>query len=130
MKEKIKDLYNCKKLSGDDPLVTWHNQVMEKKVYELSISDVARCIRQNLFLESAYEMLLVYLLHNPYAGDAYEGELMDKAGEIDHNYLIKHKETILEIIENAKSFIAKYDWQCDEDKSEFIEAVDKLSEII
>ena len=69
MKEKIKDLYNCKKLSGDDPLVTWHNQVMEKKVYELSISDVARCIRQNLFLESAYEMLLVYLLHNPYAGD-------------------------------------------------------------
>ena len=30
----------------------------------------------------------------------------------------------------AKSFIAKYDWQCDEDKSEFIEAVDKLSEII
>ena len=85
MKEKIKDLYNCKKLSGDDPLVTWHNQVMEKKVYELSISDVARCIRQNLFLESAYEMLLVYLLHNPYAGDVYEGELMDKAGEIDHN---------------------------------------------
>ena len=55
---------------------------------------------------------------------------MDKAGEIDHDYLIKHKETILEIIENAKSFIAKYDWQCDEDKSEFIEAVDKLSEII
>ncbi len=130
MEEKIRDLYNCNKLIGDDSLVIWHNQVIEKKVDELSISDVARCIRQNLFLESAYEMLLVYLLHNPYAGDVYEGELMDKAGEIDHDYLIKHKETILEIIENAKSFIAKYDWQCDEDKTEFIEAVDKLSEII
>ena len=31
MEEKIKDLYNCKKLSGNDPLVTWHNQVIEKK---------------------------------------------------------------------------------------------------
>ena len=39
-------------------------------------------------------------------------------------------ETILEIIESAKSFSATYDWQCDEDKIEFIEAVDKLSEII
>ena len=31
MEEKIRDLYNCNKLIGDDPLVIWHNQVIEKK---------------------------------------------------------------------------------------------------
>lgn len=31
MEEKIRDLYNCNKLIGDDSLVIWHNQVIEKK---------------------------------------------------------------------------------------------------
>ena len=32
MEEKIRDLYKCNKLIGDDSLVIWHNQVIEKKV--------------------------------------------------------------------------------------------------
>ena len=126
MEEKIKGLYNCEKLVGDDPLVIWHNQVIEKKVDELTVSDVARCIRQNLFLESAYEMLLVYLLQNPYVGDMYDGELMEKASQIDHDFILNHKKVILEIIEKSKQFTDSYDWNCDEDKTEFIEAIEVL----
>ena len=88
MEEKIKELYNCDKLKGDDSLVIWYNQVIEKTADELTVSDVARCIRQNLFLETAYEMLMVYLLQNPYEGDVYEGELIGKACEIDLKYLL------------------------------------------
>jgi hypothetical protein len=32
MGETIKDIYGCKKLEGNDPLVIWHNQVIEKKL--------------------------------------------------------------------------------------------------
>ena len=44
-----KDIYKCNKLKGDDALVIWYNEVIEKSPDELNISDVARCIRQNLF---------------------------------------------------------------------------------
>ncbi len=128
MEEKIKDLYKCDKLDGDDPLVIWHNQVIEKRENELTVSDVARCIRQNLFMEVAVEMMLVYLLHNPYEGDAYKGELMEKAGEIDLKYLVNHKSTISEILEKAYEFSDSYEWESEEDKKEYLDSVDKLAE--
>ena len=130
MKDKIKDIYKCEKLKGNDPLVLWHNQVIEKREEQLTVSDVARCIRQNLFMECAGEMMLAYLLHNPYAGDAYCGELMDKAGEMDSKYLLKHKDTILEIIDKAYEFIDENKWECEEEKSEFLESVDRLHELV
>ena len=105
MEEKIKDIYNCSPLKGDDPLIIWYNSVIEKKVSELTVADVARCIRQGLFVEKAYEVLLAYLMHNPYEGDVYEGELMEKASEVDLALIKKHKTTLTKIIEKAKSFI-------------------------
>lgn len=130
MEEKIKDLYKCERLNSDDPLAVWHNQVIEKSEDELTVSDVARCIRQNLFMETAVEMMLVYLLHNPYIGDVYDGELMDKTGEIDVKYLMNHKDTVSEIIEKAYRFIESYEWECEEDKNEYKNSVDKLAETI
>ena len=121
-----KDIYKCNKLKGDDALVIWYNEVIEKSPDELNISDVTRCIRQNLFTETAYEMLLVYLLNNPYAGDVYGGELMDKAADIDREYLLQHKKTVSEIIKNAGNFIETYEWEVEEDKSEYGESVERL----
>lgn len=130
MEKKIKEIYNCEKLSGEDPLVEWYNNVIEKAEDELTVADVARCIRQDLFRKIAYEMLLVYLLNNPYAGDAYAGELMDKVSEIDSKYLTAHRETISQIIDKACEFIEKHEWECDEDKFEYKDSVRKLSEAI
>ena len=130
MEEKIKDIYNCKKLEGYDSLVIWHNQVIEKPISELTVADVARCIRQNLFLDAAYEMLLVYLLYNPYEGDLYEGELMDKACEMSQDFVNSHKKIILEIIEKANNFCKTHEWECNEDRDEYLEAVNKLSKMI
>ncbi|MDO4438914.1 MAG: contact-dependent growth inhibition system immunity protein [Eubacteriales bacterium] len=130
MEEKIKDKYECDKLVGNDTLVMWYNQVIEKNIGELTISDVARCIRQKLFLDTAYEMLLVYLLHDPYAGDIYAGELMEKACEVDSDFIIKHKDSVSEIIEHAQQFIDNHTWEFEEDKIEYQEAVERLSKLI
>ena len=126
MEEKIKEIYDCTPLTGEDSLVIWYNHVINKTVAELTVADAARCIRQGLFVEKAYEVLLAYLLHNPYEGDVYEGELMDKAIEVDDELIIKHKTTIIEIIERAEFFISGYEWICEEDKAEYIEAVNRL----
>lgn len=126
MEEKIREMYDCAPLTGDDPLVIWYNHVIDKTVAELTVADVARCIRQRLFVENAYEALLAYLLHNPYEGDVYEGELMDKATEVDDELITKYKATIVEIIDAAEKFINEHEWVCKEDKTEYKESVNKL----
>ena len=55
---------------------------------------------------------------------------MDKASEIENGYIKKHKDTIIKIIENAQRFIEKHEWECEEDKSEYIESVNCLANII
>ena len=128
MEEKIKSIYNCNEIEGNDPLVIWHNQVIEKCESEMTISDVARCIRQNLFLKSAYEMLLVYLMHNPYEGDAYEGELMEKASLMDEEFIANHRSVVSKIVRDAYRFIENNYWEFEDDKLEFKESVNELAE--
>ena len=133
MSEKIKDIYNCKTLSGDDPLVIWHNEIIEKRPDELSVLDVARCVRQKLFLEVAYEKLLKFLLQDPYAGDLYAGELLEKASEVDKEYIKKHRDEITEIVNLADEFAKAHEWESIDDKLEYISELDnlkgKLSEV-
>lgn len=103
----------------------WYNHVIDKTVAELTVADVARCIRQRLFVEEAYELLLAYLLHNPHEGDIYEGELMDKTTEVDDALITKYKATIVEIIDSAEKYINEHEWVCEEDKAEYKESVKK-----
>ena len=56
MLKKIKDIYQVQNLKGNDPLILWHNKVIDKFPYDLTIADVARCIRQNLFIDTVYEV--------------------------------------------------------------------------
>lgn len=117
MEEKIREIYDCTLLAGDDPLVIWYNHVIDKTVAELTAADVARCIRQRLFVEKAYELLLAYLLHNPYEEDIYEGELLDKATEVDDALITKYEAIIVEIIDSAEEFINEHEWVCEEEKA-------------
>lgn len=130
MEKKIKEIYKCDVLEGSDPLVVWYNRVIEKTISELSIADVARCIRQDLFIDMAYEMLIVYLLHNPYEGDMYEGEFIEKASEMDKEYVIKYRKPLLEIIDKASQFAKMHEWEFAEDVVEYEENVNKLSVLL
>ena len=124
--KKIREIYSCDRLEGDDPLVIWHNEVIEKCPNELTASDVARCVRQKLFLEVAYETLLKFLLQDPYAGDLYAGELLEKASEVDQEYIKKHRDEITEIVNLADEFARVHEWESIDDKLEYISELDKL----
>ena len=130
MEEKIKDVYKVEKLKGNDSLVEWHNSVIEKTETELTVADVARCIRQNIFVEVAYEMLIVYLMHDSYAGDMFPGELMEKASEVGSELILKYSNSLKEIIEKAEIFIENNNWECEEDREEFSESVIRLKKLV
>ena len=128
MEGKIKDIYGAKAISGTDSLVKWHNEVIEKSSDELTVADVARCIRQDLFVETAYETLLAYLLNEPYAGDIYPGELMEKAGEVDETVIKKHAATIKTVIDKAKMFADHHEWDDLDERAEYEEYIEKLKD--
>ena len=130
MEVKIKDIYNAEKLSGNDSLVEWHNNVIEKTEAELTVSDVARCIRQNLFVETAYEMLIVYLLQDPFAGDMYPGELMEKAGDVEEEIIRRHSQSLKDVINKAELFIKENKWELEDEREEYLESVNTLKKKI
>lgn len=130
MLKKIKDIYQVQNLKGNDPLILWHNKVIDKFPYDLTIADVARCIRQNLFIDTVYEVLLSYLMQDLYIGDLYNGELMEKASEVERSVIISHEKIIKQILFKAREFINDYNWDDFEDKKEFENSVNQLEKII
>ena len=131
MDKKIRDIYHTEAITTDldDTLVEWHNNVIEKTVDQLTKEDVARCIRQDIFVESATEALLGYLLGDPLAGELYEGELMEKAADIDEAVMRKYSKIIRKIVRSARETLKNHEWPYDDDGEErgaFKEAVDAL----
>ena len=58
-------------------LDAWFSGIQDIPIDELSVGDLARSIRQNLFLEHVLPKAEVYLRDDALAGENYEGELLD-----------------------------------------------------
>lgn len=129
--KKIKEIYSCdyNKTKGDI-LVDWYNSVIEKTEAELTIFDVCRCFRQNMFIESAVVVLLSYLQNDVFAGDVYEGEGIEILSGLDDKYITPYINIIDEIIIKAGNDSSDHEWLCQEDKKEFDEYIKQLSEKI
>ncbi|WP_313689570.1 contact-dependent growth inhibition system immunity protein [Pantoea sp.] len=57
-------------------LDSWFFGILDIPLDELSVGDLARSIRQNLFLEQVLPKAEVYLRDDVLAGEHYEGELL------------------------------------------------------
>ena len=128
---KIKKMYAC--LPVDEkknmlPLELWHNDVIEKKVDELTLSDVLRMIRQKVFLEAAVEKAIIFLKDNPLVGEMYDGELMCKFALMDNKYIEKDKDVLLEIFRKGMQLSSSYEWIDQEEKEEYEDAINFLED--
>lgn len=88
--QKIKDIWGCSYIeSGVElyPLQKWYNQLIDKKVSEIEVSDVLRMIRQNEFIDIAIQRAVKFLKENPFAGEMYEGELLEKMSTLERGAL-------------------------------------------
>lgn len=131
--KKIKDIYACKYIEGDGelyPLQEWHNKLIDKKISELKILDIIRMIRQNEFIDIAILKGVEYLRENPFIGDMYEGELLEKLSEVETKYLIDYIDEINNILSNALIKNQDYEWIDDNERKEFEELIKKFSDRI
>ena len=58
-------------------LIRWYNQVIDKSVGELNVSDVSRMIRQNILPDVAIERAIELFLDNTFDYEMREGDLLE-----------------------------------------------------
>lgn len=123
---KIKDIYMCKPIEVDGelfPLQKWYNQLIDKKLIVLEVSDITRMIRQKEFMDMAILKAIDYLKENPFIGEMYDGELLEKISGINVDSLRKYIEEIRSILSNAIEKNEKYPWLLDEERIEFADMI-------
>lgn len=128
-KRKIKEIYNCSYTIPEGevyPLQSWYDQLINKSIDELEVLDILRMIRQNEFLDLAISEAIKYLKKNPFVGDMYEGEVLEKLSELDISHLMTYIDEIDNIFKKALDENRTHEWLCEEEKDEFEELIKKI----
>ena len=100
-KRKIKEIYDCTSIISNEelyPLQKWYNQLIEKRIGEITVADVLRMIRQKEFMNLAISKAIFFLQEDVFVGELYEGELFEKISEIDSSFLVSHVIDLKKII--------------------------------
>ena len=129
-KRKIKEIYNCISITSNEelyPLQKWYNQLIEKTIAEITVADVLRMIRQKEFTNLAMSKAISFLQEDVFAGESYEGELLEKVSEMDSSFLIPYADDLKNIINNALVKSETRDWTYDGEEEEFKDMIDALS---
>lgn len=124
---KLKDIYKCESIKAEGeiyPLQKWYNNLIEKRISEIEIADVLRMIRQKQFIDIAIFKAVYYLGKNPFSGELYEGELLEKLSTINKDQLMEYKNEIITILSNALEENKKYEWLEEEEREEFKNIID------
>lgn len=131
MQKTISELYNVKEIKlnkNSTSLEIWFNSVIYKNITQITLSDVLRMIRQQLFLEIALEKAIELLKDNPFVGEYYSGELFEHLLKINPRLLKKFDREIKKIIINIKANINEINNE--EEKNEIEQASQKIADLI
>ena len=126
---KIKDIYSCKLEQNSDSnkvynLEIWYNKLLEKTYSELTVADVLRMIRQEVFVEIALKKAIDILKNNPLVGEMYEGELLEKVLKEEIETITKkYNEDIKMILKKAKEKAENYEWITNDEKNDFLNLI-------
>lgn len=129
-KRKIKDIYQVVQGADEYPLQRWYNQLIDKSIDELSVSDVTKMVRQDIFVEQAVGRAVEYLEENPFSGDLYEGEVLYMLYKLDGSYYIEYADKLNKVLECAMEQNRKYEWLLEEERDEFDKLVKAFKEKI
>lgn len=130
---KIKDIYGCDYIQDNGelyPLQKWYNQIIDKKVSDISVADVLRMMRQNEFMELAISKAITFLRDNPFEGEKYEGELLEKVSNIEKYLIMDYLDDLRTILLQAQKENKVYKWLIEKEREEFQELINNFSRII
>ena len=111
------------KRNNHSSLDEWFNGILDIPLDELDVGDVARAIRQDLFLAEILPRAEVILRQDPLAGEDYDGQLISSIASLDSN----KARSVLPALRRISYFLNQLDKSIFDNKLiEDIEKIDKL----
>ncbi len=129
----IKEIYRCSAITSDEqlfPLQKWYNRLIEKTTDDIDVTDILRMLRQKVFVDLAIPTAIKLLQKDVYAGELYEGEVLEKLSEIENTLLIPFADELRDIVRCAIENCATHEWAYDGEDLEFKVILERLSEKI
>lgn len=126
---KLKDIYNCQYIVSDEmlyPLQEWHNQLIDKRIDEITVADVLRMMRQKELIDLAISKAIDFLKENVFMGELYDGQILEQISELDISLLTPYCDDMKYILRVALEKATIHEWSYDGEKDEFIEIVRSL----
>lgn len=129
--ERIGRILNIKGEGVDitDPLGKWFVTLLDKTIDELNINDIYRMLRQDILIEVAVNKSVEFLKENPFAGEMYDGQLLEVLYSVDTNRYkaeIEEVKAILIAISSNRTAISTFEWIDDENCKEYLEVLEKF----
>lgn len=118
----LRELFENNTTTNEDssPLERWFYELLNKKTADLTIGDISRMLRQDVFPDLAIPVTMNKLAADPFEGEMYDGELikhfvkaLEKYPHSIDNKLLK------EIIDKADAEKGSFEWGCETDQKEF-----------
>lgn len=132
----IKGIAYDSKYENQSTLPAWYKSIRSKKVSQLSDGDLARFIRQGMYLEHILFECINRLYKNPCSGEKYDGELIEVISKnIDASFWIENEECRKHMSNFLSHFdsnvlLENYEELDDFEKDEIMESVNILSRTI
>lgn len=126
---KIKEIYDCQYIVADEklyPLQKWYNQLIDKDINEITIADVSRMMRQKIFVNLAMVKAIEFLQENIFAGELYDGEILDKISELDISFIMPYINDLEKILEIASEESVLHEWSYNGEIEEFKKVIELL----
>ncbi|HDS1239229.1 TPA: hypothetical protein QEG37_005297 [Pluralibacter gergoviae] len=79
------------------PLEQWFEQVIDTTLNELSVEDLCRAIRQELYIDQLMPRVLDVMQNDPLAGEYYDGELIAALSTVKEKDLKDQKSIFIQI---------------------------------
>lgn len=118
---KIKEIYDCAAIVSDEelyPLQKWYNQLIDKTIYEITVLDVLRMIRQEQWIDLAMSKAINLLKDDVFAGESFDGELLEKVSELDGSFLVSYADDLRNIMKEVVEKCALHEWAYDGEEDE------------
>lgn len=96
-------------------LPVWYSKVREKRISQLTNGDIARFIRQDLFLEYIIPEAIKRLREDPTIGDLYYGEVISSLYRVEQAFWIDNFNITSELLRilNDLNIGADFEWTYD-----------------
>lgn len=121
---KIREIYDYDMIENDEfPLQEWYNVVMDKTPAEFTVGDVCRMLRQKIFSVAAIGRAIEILEEDPFAGELFDGQLMENLCAGKEKYLCRRYDDIEKLLGNAELKALSHSWADEESKEDYLKTI-------